>query len=139
MSELKNFDRMFRLDGKVALVTGGKLPSPSLKVLPETLKLIKISQQYRIARIRSAHGHGIPSRGRQNRRHHRAQGRRRAGHRSGRREAQQATQHQRQSGRHPRQCLDRGRDREAGKEGRGVGRQARHPHRQCWRNLGITL
>lgn len=25
MSEIKNFDRMFRLDGKVALVTGGKL------------------------------------------------------------------------------------------------------------------
>jgi hypothetical protein len=24
MSELKNFDRMFRLDGKVALVTGGE-------------------------------------------------------------------------------------------------------------------
>jgi hypothetical protein len=24
MSDLKNFDRMFRLDGKVALVTGGK-------------------------------------------------------------------------------------------------------------------
>jgi hypothetical protein len=23
MSDLKNFDRMFRLDGKVALVTGG--------------------------------------------------------------------------------------------------------------------
>jgi hypothetical protein len=23
MSEIKNFDRMFRLDGKVALVTGG--------------------------------------------------------------------------------------------------------------------
>jgi hypothetical protein len=26
MSELKNFDRMFRLDGKVALVTGGACP-----------------------------------------------------------------------------------------------------------------
>jgi hypothetical protein len=25
MSELKNLDRMFRLDGKVALVTGGEL------------------------------------------------------------------------------------------------------------------
>jgi hypothetical protein len=25
MSDLKNFDRMFRLDGKVALVTGGEL------------------------------------------------------------------------------------------------------------------
>lgn len=25
MSELKNFERMFRLDGKVALVTGGEL------------------------------------------------------------------------------------------------------------------
>lgn len=25
MSELKNFDRMFRLDGKTALVTGGEL------------------------------------------------------------------------------------------------------------------
>ena len=24
MSDLKNFNRMFRLDGKVALVTGGK-------------------------------------------------------------------------------------------------------------------
>ena len=24
MSDIKNFDRMFRLDGKVALVTGGK-------------------------------------------------------------------------------------------------------------------
>jgi hypothetical protein len=25
MSELKNFERMFRLDGKVALITGGEL------------------------------------------------------------------------------------------------------------------
>lgn len=25
MSDLKNFDRMFRLDGKVALVTGGEV------------------------------------------------------------------------------------------------------------------
>lgn len=24
MSDIKNFDRMFRLDGKVALVTGGR-------------------------------------------------------------------------------------------------------------------
>ena len=28
MSELKDFDRMFRLDGKVALVTGGMSPPP---------------------------------------------------------------------------------------------------------------
>lgn len=27
MSDIKNFDRMFRLDGKVALVTGGKYAS----------------------------------------------------------------------------------------------------------------
>lgn len=27
MSELKNFDTMFRLDGKVALITGGKATS----------------------------------------------------------------------------------------------------------------
>lgn len=32
MSELKNFDRMFRLDGKVALVTGGTFFSRFLSV-----------------------------------------------------------------------------------------------------------
>ena len=30
MSDLKNYDRMFRLDGKVALVTGGKSSLPTV-------------------------------------------------------------------------------------------------------------
>lgn len=30
MSDLKKFDRMFRLDGKVALVTGGELRCASI-------------------------------------------------------------------------------------------------------------
>ena len=44
MSDLKNFDTMFRLDGKVALITGGKISLVKDHTCMSSVSLVRVEQ-----------------------------------------------------------------------------------------------